>query len=195
MTESNAATTDRDINLAFFDREDRAQRAVDSLIEQDFPLDRVSILGKPGGAGDDPLGVYYPSAGDRIKGWGKMGALWGGLFGLVGGAFGMFVVPGIGPMMIAGPLIDTLVGAGVGGALMAGGASLSELTVAIHRMGVPEERLQETQQFIESGHYVLLLIVRDDETEGWRQELERQTPEALWSYPYVGISDVLTGSG
>lgn len=194
MTRNDAPATDRDIILAFFDREDAAQRAVDRLVEQDFPLDRVSILGKPGGSGDDPLGVYYPSAGERIKGWGKMGALWGGLFGLFGGAFGMFVVPGVGAMMVAGPLIDVLVGAGVGGALMAGGASLSELTVAIHRMGVPEERLQETQQFIESGHYVLLLIVRDDETGRWRQELERQSPTAMWSYPYVGLGDVLTGS-
>ena len=147
MPPSDTPATDRDIILAFFDREETAQGAVNSLIEQDFPLDRVSVLGKPGGAGDDPLGVYYTSAGERIKGWGKMGALWGGLFGLLGGAFGMFVVPGIGPMMIAGPLIDTLVGAGVGGALMAGGASLSELTVAIHRMGVPQASLRSRDAF------------------------------------------------
>lgn len=195
MTEHAAPKTDRSLILAFFDREDAAQAALDLLVEQDFPLDRVSILGKPGGSGDDPLGVYYPAAGERIKGWGKMGALWGGLLGLFGGAFGLFVVPGIGPMMIAGPLIDALIGAGVGGALMAGGASLSELTVAIHRLGVPEERLQEAQRFIESGHYVLLLIVSDEENERWQQRLKQRSPQALWSYPYVGIGDVLTGAG
>jgi hypothetical protein len=195
MGADDVPETDSDVVLAFFDREDGAQRALDRLVEEDFPLDRVSILGRPGASGDDPLGIYYARTGERIKGWGKMGALLGGLFGLFGGAIGLFVVPGVGPMLVAGPLINALIGAGVGGALMAGGASLSELTVAIHRMGVPEDRLQETQQFIASGHYVLLLILHQDETERWSRTLEQASPEAIWSYPYVGVSDVVTQRG
>jgi hypothetical protein len=195
MGADHVPETDHDVVLAFFDREDGAQRALDRLVEEDFPLDRVSILGRPGASGDDPLGIYYARTGERIRGWGKMGALWGGLLGLFGGAIGLFVVPGVGPMLIAGPLINTLIGAGVGGALMAGGASLSELTVAIHRMGVPEDRLQETQQFIESGHYVVLLVLHRDATERWRQTLEQASPKAIWSYPYVGVSDVVARRG
>lgn len=192
MDRDRVPETDREIVLAFFDREEAAQRALDSLVDADFPLDRVSVLGRPGASGDDPLGLYYPSTGERIRGWGKMGALWGGLLGLFGGAVGMFVVPGLGPMMIAGPLVNALIGAGVGSALMAGGASLSQLTVAIHRMGVPEERLHETQQLIEAGHYVLLLILHRDETARWTRLLEKTGPEATWSYPYVGVSDAMS---
>lgn len=194
MTRDTPPETDQRILLAFFRHEADAQRAMDMLNAEEFPLDRVSILGRPGGSGDDPLGVYYASAGERIRGWGKMGGLWGGLFGLLGGAFGLFVIPGLGPLLVAGPLIEALVGAGVGSALMASGASLSELTVAIHRMGVPTERLRETQAFIRSGHYVLLLIMHDAETEKWQRELSRCAPEDVWSYPYVGLGDVIAAN-
>jgi hypothetical protein len=32
------------------------------------------MLGKASSSGDDPLGLYYDSAGERMKGWGEMGA-------------------------------------------------------------------------------------------------------------------------
>ncbi len=47
-------------------------------------------------AGDDPLGIYYTGVGDRMKGWGALGAFCGALWGLLAGAAGMFVIPGLG---------------------------------------------------------------------------------------------------
>ena len=62
-----------------------------------------------------------------MKYWGKMGAFWGGVWGLlVGAAF--FVIPGVGPVLIAGPLVawvvSALEGAAVVGGLSALGAGL-----------------------------------------------------------------------
>ena len=66
-----------------------------------------------------PVGYY--TTGDRVKHWGKMGAFWGGLWGmLVGAAF--FMIPGIGPVMVAGSLVAWIVGA-LEGAVVVGGLS------------------------------------------------------------------------
>jgi hypothetical protein len=42
--------------------------------------------------------------------WGKTGAFWGGFWGLLfGSAF--FAIPGIGPVLVAEPLVARIVGA------------------------------------------------------------------------------------
>ncbi len=195
MTENSELHTHRQIILGFFTNEQDAEHALNALIEQDFPLDRISILGKAGGSGDDPLGVYYPTVGERMKGWGRMGALWGGLFGLLGGAAGMFVLPGLGTMVAVGPIAEALVGAaagaGIGGGVLAGGAALSELTQAIHRMGIPQDRLEELQRHLEQGRYLLLLIVDRGETDDWLASLKEAGADPVWHFPYAGITDAV----
>lgn len=192
--ETATADTNRRIVLAHYRDESAAQGALDMLIENDFPLDRVSVLGKAGSSGDDPLGVYHASIGDRVRGWGRLGALWGGLMG----AASMFILPGIGPMIAAGPLAESLIGAaagaGIGGGLMAGGAALSELAMAVHRMGVPENRIEDIEQRLRSGQYLLLLIVDTRETATWREVLQSTSPDSLSDYPYIGIGEVIVNA-
>jgi hypothetical protein len=195
MTEHSELQTNRQIIIGFFAGERQAEHALNVLVERDFPLDRVSILGKAGASGDDPLGVYYPTVGDRMKGWGRMGALWGGLFGLLGGAAGMFVLPGLGAVVAIGPIAEALVGAaagaGLGGGVLAGGAALSELTHAIHRMGIPQDRLEEVQRHLEQGRYLLLLIVDQDATDDWLESLRRAGADPVWRFPYAGLTDAV----
>jgi len=188
MTGEDSPEGEREVLLAFFPEERQVQRVLDRLIEEDFPLDRISLLARSGGSGDDPLGVYYANGEGRVKGWGKLGAIWGGV---LGGMVGLFVLPGVGPMMIAGPVIEALLGAGLGGALGAGGAALSEVSLAIHRMGVPARRLEETEQYIRSGHYVLLLILDKHEGEKWEVFIDRFSPRQRWRYPFLGVREAL----
>ena len=37
------------------------------LVDEDFPPDRVALLGKAGGSGDDPLGIFYLITGERVR--------------------------------------------------------------------------------------------------------------------------------
>jgi hypothetical protein len=39
-----------------------------------------------------------------MKYWGKQGAFWGGLWGMLFGA-AFFAIPGLGPILVAGPLV------------------------------------------------------------------------------------------
>jgi hypothetical protein len=197
MSDNEGQNPERRIVIGIFHDEESAQQAIDTLVERDFPLDRVSVLGKVNASGDDPLGVYYPTVGERMKGWGLMGAFWGGLFGLLGGAAGMFVLPGIGATVAVGPIAQALVGgaagAGIGGGVMAGGAALTELAQAAHRMGIPEERLEELHDLIQQGRFLVMLIVHRSEAEASGSLLENSGADPLWTYPYVGYSDAVAG--
>lgn len=155
-----------------------SQAIVERLIEQDFPPDSISLLGHAGGSGDDFLGVYYDNPGQRMKTWGAHGAFWGGLWGLLSGAAGVFVIPGIGAVAAIGPIVESvagaLAGAGIAGGTMAGVAAVSQLAVAIHRMGVPEDRLTWLHECIEQGKY--LVIVRSAAP----RDAQRWQTEFLW---------------
>jgi hypothetical protein len=195
MTHVQKTDAKQRIIVGFVDGEQQAEHAVGALIDRDFPPDRLSALGSAGSSGDDPLGIYYKSAGERIQGWGRMGAIWGGIFGLLSGAAGLFIVPGVGALMAAGPIAEALIGAaagaGVGAGVMAGGAALTDFAVAVHQMGVPGERLDDMHRLIDQGRYAILLIVDESEVAPWRELLERHGAEPVWVFPYIGLADVV----
>ena len=183
--------------LALIDNTEAAERTLRAVMESDYPMDRVSLLGRASSSGDDPIGVYYSSVGERMRGWGGLGALWGGLWGLLSGAAGVFLLPGVGPVLAGGPLVEALAGAaagaGGGAAAMAGAGGLSHVAVGVHRMGVPEEALERVHEKVEAGGYVMLLIVADDEVEGWRDFLAGQPVDHLEAHTYVRWRDLLRG--
>lgn len=188
MDESETADGHR-LLVAVYDDQPGARRVVERLIDKDFPMDWISVLGKAESSGDDVLGIYYADAGERMKAWAAHGAAWGGLWGLLAAAGGMFVVPGVGTLMLLGPIVELFVaglaGAGLAGGAMAGAAALSEITLALHRMGVPEDRLHELHQAIEEGHYVIMLrCANPTEAERWRGLLDFPAPLQLDQYPY-----------
>jgi hypothetical protein len=196
MNEQHHAVHDSGERLlvALFDRHQEAEGSVRLLVERDFPMDMLSVLGKGESGGDDPLGLYYSSVGDRMKGWGKMGAFWGGLWGLLTGAAGLFVIPGIGPVLAAGPVVEAiataLAGAGLGGSAMAGAAAASQFTVAMHRSGVPEEKLEMLQNAIQQGHYLLMLRLDEDEAGKWQTLLAHNGASMVDVFVYHGLSDL-----
>ncbi len=156
---------------AVFDDNDAATRVVEELVEHDFPMDKLSVLHRAGGNGDDFLGVAYRDEKERLKVWGEQGAFWGALGGLLAGASGLLLVPGIGPLLVAGPLIDALVGAVTGAGLMAGAAAVTHLTTALRRVGIPEERLEELHRYVMDGKTLLLLHLGDEDPQAWIQKL------------------------
>lgn len=193
MSTKSTMETTRRLLLAFYAEDKQAEAALHRVLDQGFPMDRISVLGKAGVSGDDPLGLYYPGLGERMKGWGGMGALWGGLWGLLAGAAGLFLIPGIGAIAAVGPVVEALAGAGLGAGAMAGAAAMSELGAAIHRMGVPPKAIEEIQTLLRQGHPLLMLILDRSELEHWQQQLQWSAPERLMSFPYPGLSDAVRG--
>jgi hypothetical protein len=128
-----------------------AEEAIQVLGRSGFDLKKLSLVGKGYHTEEHPLGFY--TVGDRIKTWGGTGAFWGGIWGLLL-APAVFVLPGVGLVAMAGPLVAALVGA-VEGAVVVGG--LSALGAALAQIGVPADQVMKYETALKVDKYVLLV--------------------------------------
>ena len=113
----NSSTQKLNTVVALFKSHMQAELAVKELQKAGFDMKQLSIVGRDYHTEEHVVGYY--NAGDRMKYWGKLGAFWGGIWGvLFGSAF--FWIPGVGPLLVAGPLVSAIVG-GLEGATVVGG--------------------------------------------------------------------------
>jgi hypothetical protein len=102
------------------------------------------------------------------------GAVLGGTLGWLAG-IGALAIPGVGPLIAAGPIVAALAGAGAGGAL--GG-----LTGALVGMGIPEYEAKRYEGRVKEGG--ILLSVHSDNSDWTRKAkdiLERTGAEDVSS--------------
>jgi hypothetical protein len=69
--------------------------------------------------------------------------------------YGLFLLRGIGPVLIAGAQIDASAVISVG--LMTAGVAVTHLTIVLHRLGIPEEILGILDQAVMDGKTVMLM--------------------------------------
>src|SRR5476649_33788 len=117
-----------------FNTHAEAEDAIVSLSKSGFDVKKLSLVGKGYHSEEHPLGFY--TAGDRIKSWGKTGAFWGGIWGLLL-APAVFLIPGVGLLAMAGPIVSVLVG-GLEAAVVVGG--FSALGAALSEIGITESQ-------------------------------------------------------
>src|ERR1022692_1261927 len=121
--------------VAVYETHGQAEEAVKELQRSGCDMKKLSIVGKDYHTEENVVGYY--NAGDRMKYWGSMGAFWGGLWGLlVGAAF--FVIPGSGPVLVAGPLAASIIAA-LEGAVAVGG--LSAIGAGLYSLGIPKDSI------------------------------------------------------
>jgi hypothetical protein len=124
--------------------------AIKELQGSGFDMTKLSIVGKDYYTDQQVVGYY--NAGDRMKYWGTMGAFWGGLWGLlIGAAF--FWVPGVGPLLVAGPAAAWILG-GLEGAVVVGG--LSALGAGLYGIGIPKDSIVRYETAIKAGKFLLI---------------------------------------
>ncbi|GAL08905.1 general stress protein [Photobacterium aphoticum] len=131
-----------------------AEAVIKTLQNAQFDVSNISILGKGYHSEENVAGFY--NTGDRVKTWGTTGALWGGLWGALFGA-GMFWLPGVGALMVAGPIVSTVVGA-IEGAVVTGG--LGAVGGALASIGIPKDSIVKYNAAIKADKY--LVIVHGD---------------------------------
>jgi len=143
--------------VAVYDSHEDAENAVRDLQKSGFDMKKLSIVGKDYQTEEDVIGYY--TTGDRMKSWGKTGAFWGGLWGLLfGSAF--FLIPGIGPLLAAGPLVGWIVGA-LEGAVVVGG--LSALGAGLYSIGLSKDSIIQYETQIKAGKFVVIAHGSTDE--------------------------------
>jgi uncharacterized membrane protein len=137
--------------VAIYHTHSDAETAVKELQHAGIDMHTISIVAKDYHTDEQVVGYY--NAGDRMKRWGKVGAFWGGFWGLLfGSAF--FAIPGLGPLLVAGPLVAWIVGA-LEGAVAVGG--LSVLGAALFSVGVPKDSVLQYELAIKNDKFLLIV--------------------------------------
>jgi len=136
--------------VATYKTHEQAEAAMKVLQEAGVDMQTLSIAAKDTHADEQVVGYY--TAGDRMKYWGTMGAFWGGFWGLLFGS-AAFMIPGIGPLLVAGPLVGWIV-AGLEGAAVVGG--LSAAGAGLYSLGIPKDSVLKYDAALNSNEYLLL---------------------------------------
>jgi hypothetical protein len=165
--------TDASSVVAVYNSHTDAEKAVAALSAASFDITKVSIVGKDYHTEENVVGYY--TAGDRMKSWGGMGAFWGGIWGLLFGA-GFFLIPGIGPVLVAGPFLAALVGALESAAIVGG---LSAVAAGLVSLGIPKESAVKYEAEVKADQFVLVVHGTPEELERARAILAATSPASL----------------
>lgn len=153
--------------VAVFASHDQAEKAIRDLQKDGFDMKKLSIVGKDYHTDEHVVGYY--NTGDRMLYWGKLGAFWGGFWGLLlGSAF--FWVPGVGPLLVGGPLVLWIVGA-LEEAVVVGG--FSALGAALYSIGIPNNSVVQYETAVKTGKLLLIAHGTADEVEHARELLDQ----------------------
>ncbi len=146
----NSRAQQRNTVVALFKSHTEAEQAVKELQKTGFDMKQLSIVGRDYHTEEHVIGYY--NTGDRMKYWGKLGAFWGGIWGVLFGS-AVFVIPGVGPLLVAGPLVAAIVG-GLEGAAVVGG--LNALGAGLFSIGIPKNSVLSYQSEIGAGKFALI---------------------------------------
>ena len=137
--------------VAIFASHNQAEDAVRELQKDGFDMKKLSIVGKDYHTDEHVVGYY--NTGDRMMYWGKIGAFWGGFWGLLfGSAF--FMIPGLGPILAAGPVVAWIVAALEGAAVVGG---VSALGAGLYSMGIPKESIVKYEAALKTDQFLLIV--------------------------------------
>ncbi|MGA7831008.1 MAG: general stress protein [Terracidiphilus sp.] len=137
--------------VAIYDTHDQAEHAIKELQEAGVDMKSLSIAAKNTHTDEHVVGYY--NAGDRMKYWGKIGAFWGGFWGLLFGS-AAFAIPGLGPILVAGPLVAWII-AGLEGAAVVGG--VSAVGAGLVSIGIPKDSVLKYDVALKTDKFVLVV--------------------------------------
>jgi uncharacterized membrane protein len=152
--------------VAVYDTHEEAERAVKALQEAGVDMKSLPIMGRDTHTDEHVVGYY--NAGDRMKYWGSVGACWGGFWGLLFGS-AAFAIPGIGPILVAGPLVGWIV-AGLEGAVVVGG--VSALGAGLVSIGIPKDSVIKYEVALKTDKFLLIVHGAQDAVYGARMILD-----------------------
>ena len=159
--------------VAIYTSHPEAEAAVKELQRSGFDMEKLSIVGRDQHTEEHVVGYY--TTGDRMRYWGKQGAFWGGLWALLfGSAF--FWIPGLGPLLVAGPLVTLIVGT-LQGAVMVGG--LTAIGAGLYSLGIPKDSVLRYETALKTGKFVLIVHGTQEETVSAREIISRTNAEAV----------------
>lgn len=145
-----------------FEHEHDASQAIEELKRRGFYTDDISVIARNTRQADaiaDDTGTRVP---EGLASGAATGGFLGGLTGLLAG-IGALAIPGIGPILAAGPIAATLAGAAVG-------AGTGGLVGGLIGLGIPEDEARSYNKEIDAGR-ILLMVDAEAERASEVQEV------------------------
>jgi hypothetical protein len=171
------------------------EQGVDALLENGFRSEDISVLLPDNQGTKDFAAVKSTKAPEGATAGVVAGGVVGGTLGLLAGV-GALAIPGLGPLIAAGPIMGALAGIGTGGVV--GG-----VIGALVGMGIPEYEARRYEGMIREGK--VLLSVHCDNSDWVKRAkdiLERAGAQNISSageksadYPQSDKPRVRTGGG
>jgi hypothetical protein len=158
--------------VALYNRLDNAHAAVRELVAAGFSRDDISLVA------NNVTGEYSRSAAsDDVTGeeGAGFGAVVGSLTGVMVGLTAI-AIPGIGPIIAAGPLAALLggtTGAAVGAVL---GAVTGGITASLVNVGVPEDEAEYYAESVRRGDILVTVTANGDDARDAMNIMQRHYP-------------------
>jgi len=158
--------------VAIYETHEQAEHAIKELQEAGVDMKSLSIASKNTHTDEHVVGYY--NTGDRMKYWGKVGAFWGGFWGLLFGS-AAFAIPGLGPILVAGPLVGWII-AGLEGAVVVGG--VSAVGAGLVSIGIPKDSVLEYDVALKTDKFLLVVHGSPDEVDKARTIIHLTAPSS-----------------
>ncbi|MBH0174035.1 general stress protein [Fictibacillus sp. 23RED33] len=145
--------------VGVFRSEDDAIDAIKELREEGYSDNEISVIAKD----KKEVKHIHEETGSKAPEGAATGMATGGILGGLGGLLlgaGALAIPGIGPIVAAGPIAAALGGAAVG-------AGAGGIVGALVGLGIPENEAKEYEQSVEAGD--ILVLVDTNEVSRHRQ--------------------------
>ncbi|HEY3254725.1 MAG TPA: DUF3341 domain-containing protein [Polyangiaceae bacterium] len=135
----------------------QAERIVDQLQQEGVASGAISVLFPDKRGSNDFAHEHHTKAPEgAVAGIGAGGVV-GGTLGLLAG-IGALAIPGVGPLIAAGPLMAALSGA-------AAGAAVGGIAGGLIGLGLPEYEAKSYEGKIKSGNLLIAVHTEDGEAE------------------------------
>ncbi|MCB9527240.1 MAG: YsnF/AvaK domain-containing protein [Myxococcales bacterium] len=163
--------------VALYPTPNHARDAIQGLRDKgDIDFDRVSVIAHNAEGEFERLTDHAPDtkveegnlAAEGAGAGATAGAVIGGIAGLLVG-LGVFILPGVGAVVAAGPIASTLAGAGVGAAT--GGA-----IGALVGLGIPEKEAEYYAEGVRRGGVLVVVRTTDDDVDEIADVLDDAEP-------------------
>ncbi|MGO9209173.1 MAG: general stress protein [Terriglobales bacterium] len=168
--------------VAVYRTHSEADQAVKELQRGGVDMHKLSIVGK--GYHTEQQVVGYYSTGDRMKYWGKVGAFWGGFWGLLFGS-AVFMIPGLGPILAAGPIVAWIV-AGLEGAVEVG--ALGALGAGLYSIGIPKDSVVKYETALKTDQFLLIAHGTAAEVAKAKDIIETTHPAQCTLHPAEAVA-------
>nr|WP_317617292.1 general stress protein [Paenibacillus elgii] len=140
--------------VGVFQTEQEAIRAIEGLKRQGYRADEISVIAKD----KKDVSAVADQTGSKAPEGAAAGAATGGMLGGIAGllaGIGALAIPGVGPIIAAGPIAATLTGAAVG-------AGAGGIVGGLIGMGIPEDEAKRYNEYVKEGSILVLVDSRAD---------------------------------